>query len=315
MNRSFLKLYNNELHHLRHMAAEFAREFPKIAGRLALDSEAKDACPDPFVERLLEGVAFLTARVQLKLDAEFPQFTQSILETVYPHYLCPTPSMAVVRLEPDRKDPGPPDGFVVPRGSAMRGASNDGDTPSEFRTAHDVRLWPLEIAEARYFTRDLAQLELPHGLQARAAIRIHLRTTGGAKFKGLHLDRLPIHVRGLDEIPVSIFEQIFCKCSQVVVKMPKSVGNLCQTLPPESIHRVGLSENEALLPYAPRGFEGHRLLQEYFALPQRFLFFELTGLRPILELCDCDQIDLIIVLREAQPQLENRIEASSFDLF
>src|SRR6476660_8589153 len=117
MDRRLLNFYNIELQHLRETAAEFARAFPKIAGRLALDREAKDTCPDPFVERLLEGFAFLAARVHLKLDAEFPRFTQSILETVYPHYLSPVPSMGIVHFEPDPRDPGPEEGFLLERGT------------------------------------------------------------------------------------------------------------------------------------------------------------------------------------------------------
>src|SRR2546430_16084396 len=113
MDRRFLSHYNNELQFLRSMGAEFAHEFPKIAGRLGLDKGAKEICPDPFVERLLEGCAFLTARVQLKLDAEFPRFTQSLLETVYPHYLSPVPSMAVVRFEPDPQANQLTEGYVI----------------------------------------------------------------------------------------------------------------------------------------------------------------------------------------------------------
>src|SRR4051794_29963139 len=161
MNRTFLGLYNNELHHLREVAAEFAREFPKIAGRLALDKEAKEECPDPFVERLLEGVAYLGARVQLKLDAEFPRFTRSLLETVYPHYLCPTPSMAVVKMEPDNSS-GTPEGFLVPRGSVLHGNSSASDTVCEFRTVHDTRIWPLRVSEAKYLTRNMSELGLPN---------------------------------------------------------------------------------------------------------------------------------------------------------
>src|SRR5207302_1018203 len=137
MDRRLLNHYNIELAHLRQTAAEFAQEFPKIAGRLALDREAKEICPDPFVERLLEGFAFLTARVQLKLDAEFPRFTQAILETVYPHYLCPTPSMAVVRFEPDEQAAQIAEGFSIPRGTALKSVIGlDEHTPCEFRTAH-----------------------------------------------------------------------------------------------------------------------------------------------------------------------------------
>src|SRR6202790_5577198 len=156
MDERLLAYYNSELRFVREMAGEFAREFPKIAGRLALDREAKDICPDPYVERLLEGFAFLAARVHLKLDAEFPRFTQTLLETVYPHYLNPVPSTGVVRLEPDPREPGSDDGFLVERGTALR--SKSGETPCQFRTAHEIRLWPLRISDSKYYTRNVSEL-------------------------------------------------------------------------------------------------------------------------------------------------------------
>ena len=315
MNRTFLGLYNNELHHLREVAGEFAREFPKIAGRLALDKDAKEECPDPFVERLLEGFAYLAARVQLKLDAEFPRFTQSLLETVYPHYLCPTPSMAVVQMEPDLQSAGTPEGFAIPRGSVLRGTSSASDTSCEFRSAHDVRIWPLRVAEGKYLTRSMAELGLPDSLRGKAAIRIRLQTNAGVKLKTLELDRLPVFVRGLNETPCAIFEQIFARASHVIVRTTKANGNVCQVMPATTLKRVGLREDEALLPSAPRGFEGYRLVHEYFAMPERFLFFEFTELQQAIRKCDCEQVDLIILLKEAEPRLENVVDAESFDLF
>src|SRR5579863_1732880 len=114
MDERLLSLCNTELRHLREMAGEFAREFPKIAGRLALDRDAKEACADPYVERLLEGFAFLAARVHLKLDAEFPRFTQTLLETIYPHFLTPVPSMAVVRFDPKESEASLGPGSPIP---------------------------------------------------------------------------------------------------------------------------------------------------------------------------------------------------------
>ena len=116
MDPRLLDYYNNELLHVRETAAEFAREFPKIAGRLALEGAAE--CADPYVERLLEGFAFLAARVQLKIDAEFPTFAQHLLEMVYPGFLAPVPSMAMVRFEPELGDGGLAQGYEVPRGSS-----------------------------------------------------------------------------------------------------------------------------------------------------------------------------------------------------
>ena len=141
MDERLLAYYNAELRHLREMTGEFAREFPKIAARLALDREAKEVCPDPYVERLIEGFAFLAARVHLKMDSEFPRFTNTLLETVYPHYLSPVPSMGVVRFEPNLDDPGPENGFLLERSTALR--ANEDETSCQFRTAHEVRLWPL----------------------------------------------------------------------------------------------------------------------------------------------------------------------------
>ena len=99
MDARLLEYYNRELRYLRELGGEFARDFPKIAGRLGLDAFE---CADPYVERLLEGFAFLAARVHLKIDGEFPRFTEQLLGLVCPHYLGPTPSMAVVQFTPDR---------------------------------------------------------------------------------------------------------------------------------------------------------------------------------------------------------------------
>src|SRR3954451_15285727 len=116
MDPRLLQYYNFELQHLREMGGEFAQQFPKIAARLGMSGLE---VADPYVERLLEGVGFLAARVQLKLDAEFPRFTQSLLEIVYPHYLAPTPSMLVAQLTPDAKDPALASGPLVVRGSTL----------------------------------------------------------------------------------------------------------------------------------------------------------------------------------------------------
>jgi type VI secretion system protein ImpG len=313
MDERLLAYYNSELRHVREMAGEFAREFPKIAGRLALDRDAKEICPDAYVERLLEGFAFLAARIHLKLDAEFPRFTQTLLETVYPHYLCPVPAMGVARFEPDPREPGPEDGFLLERGTALR--SQGDETPCQFRTAQELRLWPLQIVDCRYYTRNVVELELPAAAEAKAALSIRLQTTAGKKFKELKLDRLPIFIRGADEVPIWIYEQIFARGTRVIVQPPKGSGRFREILPASTIQQIGFRESEALLPRGPRSFEGYRLLKEYFACPQRFLFFELSGLLPAVQQCDSDRLEIIIALRTAEPKLDNRVDINTFALF
>src|SRR6266571_5425416 len=158
MDPRLLQYYNLELQHLREMGAEFAQQFPKIAARLGMNGLE---VTDPYVERLLEGFGFLAARVHLKLDAEFPRFTQALLETIYPHYLAPTPSMAIVRFEIDPQQPALAAGVPIPRGTSLKSNLGKGErTPCLFQTVHEVKLLPLRVLEARYFTRDVQELNL-----------------------------------------------------------------------------------------------------------------------------------------------------------
>jgi type VI secretion system protein ImpG len=128
MDPRFLRYYERELRHVREMGGEFARDFPKIAGRLGLDTFE---CADPYVERLLEAFAFLAARVQLKVDAEFPTFTQHLLELLYPAYLAPTPSMTVVQMQPNLREGSLLEGFLVPRATSLRSRLGKNQTASE----------------------------------------------------------------------------------------------------------------------------------------------------------------------------------------
>ncbi|MBI1175993.1 type VI secretion system baseplate subunit TssF [bacterium] len=316
MDRRLLELYNTELRHVRETAAEFARDYPKIAGRLALDQDAKDACPDPYVERLLEAFAFLAARVHLKLDAEFPRFIQGLIETVYPDYLCPVPSMAIVKFEPQESEAALAGGVAIPRGTLLRSQLGKGDrTACTFSTAHEVRLLPLEVTEARYYTRDLAELNLPPELGLRAAFRIRLKKTIPNPFREIIADPLTFHLRGADEIPGQIYEQILANKSCVIIRAAGERKKSGTVLPATTIRRSGFDEDQALLPGSPRGFEGYRLLREYFAFPQRFLFFELRDFQSAWESVTDDEVDIIIGLDEADHRLEGRVDTGCFDLF
>jgi len=327
MDERLLTLYNQELQHLRETAGEFAREFPKVAGRLALDRDAKQICPDPYVERMLEGFAWLAARVHLKLDAEFPRFTQALLETVYPHYLCPVPSMAIVKFDPDPAQSALVDGVPIPRGTILRGNVAKGTlTACTFQTAHDVRLLPVRIAEAQYLVQEIASLNLPPDLPGKAALRLRLETTAPVPFKKIALDPFVFFLRGADILPSAIYEQLFAQkqtngegvlqcCMGVLLQSPSERGKTVAVLPPCCLRRIGFSEQEALLPHSPRSFEGYRLLQEYFALPQRFLFVGLNGFAASLQQANVNQLDIIFVLREPDKRLENRVNASCFELF
>jgi type VI secretion system protein ImpG len=260
-------------------------------------------------------VGFLAARVQLKIDAEFPRFTQALLETIYPHYLAPTPSMIVAQFTPDPGEPGLAKGMTVPRGSTMLSLTND-TTECEFRTAQDVALWPIEITSASFssYAPDLPQSTLPIK-NIKGWLRIGLKTLGGAKFQQLPLDRLRFYLTGPNDVVYRLYELCLSAGLGTLVLPGKGASRWHEFQPAASIQPVGFSDAEAVLPVATRSFQGYRLLQEYFAFPQRFRFVELTGLQRAVARVDGTELELAILLSRGDAALESVVNASNFALF
>lgn len=279
MDRRLLQYYERELHHVRTMGAEFAREFPKIAGRLGIEDLA---CADPYVERMLEGFAFLAARVQLKIDAEFPRFTQGLLESVFPHYLAPTPSMAVVQFTPEWNDGALMEGITVPKTTVLRspyGMGVNDRTQCEYRTSQPLKLWPVQVKSAEYYGREMGLLELPAAAEGgKSAIVLTLELPSGASASGAAIDEFTFYLRGDGSHPMRLYEQLLAHCSRVIVRPGGSMQARARTEQVTilegsgeggSIRSVGFDRAQQLLPYDARSFQGYRLLAEYFSFPQR----------------------------------------------
>jgi type VI secretion system protein ImpG len=308
-----LKYYNRELAHVREMGAEFAREYPKIAARLGLDGID---CVDPYVERLLEGFAYLAARVQLKIDAEFPTFTQNLLQVVYPHYLAPTPSMAVVQMQPDLKEPALAQGYSIPRGAMLRAnAGKEDSAPCEYRTAHECVLWPLRLTEVRYYSSAaaLAGAKATPTPSTRAGLRLSFTTTAGVPLEELQLDSLPIYLSGADELPFSIYEGVFAAATGFLIRAKDAASAISRRA--GCIERLGFGDEQGLIPYTRRSFQGYRILQEYCAFPERFLFFGLNDLRSALQSLPGTQFEIILLFNRAIPALEGTLSVDNFRLF
>ena len=315
MDPRLLRYYNQELQFMREMGAEFAQEFPKIAARLGVEGLE---CADPYVERLLEGFAFLAARVQLKIDQRFPRFTHHLLETVYPHYLAPTPAMAVVHFQPNLKEGSLADGVVIPRDSGLRSILVKGQqTPCEFRTAHDVTLWPLELVEAQYVptTATLATMGVVPGFGAKAGIRLRLRATAGLNFAKLALDRLPLFLQGSESLPMRIYEQLLANGMGLLTRPAQASEQWSGQLRRGDIRGMGFDDQAALLPTGGQAFSGYRLLHEYFAFPARFMFVELCGLAPAVCACDHNEFEVMVLLDRSDTSLSQVLDAQRFGLF
>ncbi len=194
MDPRLLDYYNRELSFIREMGQEFAQSHPKIAGRLGMKGTE---IADPFVERLIESFALLTGRIQLTMDAEFPKFSQRLLDLVYPHYLAPTPAMGIVRMHPGDTDKGLTGSFVLPRHSVVRTPVSPGQiTPCQFSTAHDVELLPLCIAHAQ-MAGQISDVRIPTGSQkVQSSLSIGFAAIGERSIQSMDFDQLPIKIAG-----------------------------------------------------------------------------------------------------------------------
>lgn len=269
--------YDRELTFIRQLALDFKARYPRVADRLALGADAQSA--DPHVERMIEAFALLTANVQVKLDDEFPELTDALLNVLYPHYLAPLPSMAVVQftLIPGAADT--PTGMTLSRDSNLTSDPIEG-VPCRFRTANDVTLWPIEVAEAKY-----REPPYPPGLEPPAELRheirsylmLRLKLVGGLPFEQLQMDRLRLYLLGEAQQTVALYESLFTELRQVIIIPENRRIEPTRLKPKECVFPVGFEPDEGLLPYPKQAFNGYRLLTEFFAYPGRFSFFDLGG--------------------------------------
>lgn len=314
MDPGLLKLYNQELAHLREVGAEFAREFPKIASRLTMDGLE---VADPYVERLLEGFAFMAARTQLKLDAEYPRFIQHLLETVYPNFLSPVPSMMVARLQPDLADPALAKGFTVPRHAVLTSEVTRGQgTRCTFRTAHEVTVWPLELVNVQYFSHapDLPLAQLPVARQVRGGLRLRLRVQGGLMAHQLPVDALSFYISAPDETALRLHELLTTATLGTWLPVDAAQAR-AQWAHADSLQQQGFADEQALLPETLRGFSGHRVLQEFAAMPQRLMFVELSQLRHRIQRIKGNEFEVVILLSKGDASLESLVDAGSLSLY
>ena len=318
MDPRLLDYYNQELIYMREMASEFARAHPKIARRLGM--QAGDVA-DPYVERIIESFCFMSARMQIKLDAEFPRFTERLLEVVYPNYVAPTPSMAVARLFPSRREGKLMEGFCVPRGSAFTARVPEGEqTACQFRSGQDVMLYPLEIIDARLtgIPPDVPSLDryVPAHTQVRGALRLRLRMTGDANIADLKgLDTLPVYLAGDEQVASHLFELLHTASVSSLIGTPGDIGRAPHAVTENAVGHEGLGPDQGLLPLTWSSFHGHNLLHEYFACPSRFYFFSLNGLEDGLRRVTGKETEIVVLLDRVPDALANLVDASRFALF
>jgi type VI secretion system protein ImpG len=334
MDREFLDLYNRELLLLYEQAGEFAEEYPGIAERLGgLVGEHTD----PMVAGLLEGAAFLAARVQLKIKHEFPEFTNNLLEQLIPNYLAPTPSAMLAKVLPPYADPKLREGYSVPRGSYLDATylERERHIACRFCLSSSITLWPFDIAGAEYYTTpgSMQALGVPVEHDVLSGLRLSLthRTTARLEdempeaesrkkpetwFAGCRTPELPIYILGAESDGVALYEQLIADCIGVYFRYLDDFGDpVIHPVPKTCISQVGFEEADALFPNDNRIFCGFDFLREYFMFPRKFLAFKLVGLLPLMPKLRSKSVDIVITFNELTSRLAAAVQPAMFSLY
>src|SRR5262245_4769779 len=280
----FNKYYQDELTYLRELGREFASAYPAIAPLLA------EKGGDPDVERLLEGVAFLTGKIRQKIDDELPEVIHSVSSLLFPHYLRQVPATSVIEFTPLPNVVR--EKLLVARNAEVGSVPVDG-VSCRFRTTQDVELVPLSVEDVRIDT----------GAQLAQSLRIELKITGGAAMAAINLSQLRFYIHGERRLQDDVRLWIGAHVDGVALCSVDAAGRdtAVVSLPGKAVKLAGFDENEGLIPYPKTVYPGFRLLQEYFTLPQKFAFFDVTGLDKIPPDKVTDRFAIIIQFRDGLP--------------
>lgn len=310
MSDELLPYYQRELAFIRKLGGEFAEAHPKIAGRLRMGA---DVAEDPHVARLIESFAYLNARTRHKLEDDFPEITEAMLGVLYPHYLAPIPSAAIVRFSLDSSQSELTAGHAIDAGSTLETEPIDGQ-PCRFRTSYPVKLWPVELKAATCKGHPFAAPPTRLAGDAVAAVRLQLETfSPKLTFAQLPLGKLRFFLSGQSQYVHDLYELLMNNALGVVLASSADDKNPI-VLGKDSLQPVGFERDEGLLEYSPRSFLGYRLLSEYFAFPEKFLFFDIAGLSPDALAKIGNWLEIFILLNRHRPDVEKNVTKETFQL-
>jgi type VI secretion system protein ImpG len=310
--------YERELRYVNLLTQEFARRHPNAAKRLGLEATGSS---DPYVQRLLQTFALLAGRTHAKIEDEYPELSDGLLEFLYPHFLAPIPSMTMLQFDADPARVQAPTGFTMQAGNMVDAATEP--VACRFRTVYPVTLWPIRINRASFRVPPF-----PAGLQpppdTAAAVRIELECVGELPFSQLKLDFLRFFLNGDPQVVADLYEVLLNNALQVVLVPDRGAGKGPIVLAPESwLHTVGFQREEGLLPYPENARMAYRLLTEFFTFPAKFQFVELrrraAAVAPPLSAQFASQafgrkFEMIIFCSKTLKSLEQGVDTETFRL-
>lgn len=318
MDERLLRLYERELRFLREGASEFAQTYPKVASHLCLDSEHN---PDPSVERLLEGLGFLTARIQLQMESEFPQFTRNLLDRVQPQSVLPLPSMAVVQFTPDIHQGSLVNGFRIPANTALSAFADISgrNVRCDWRSMQPVTLWPLEVESAEYLASASLLSGMPDRLagEAHSAVRLRLKTTAGTLFSQLSLEELCLYLGRQDTPALTVHEALLSRTVGIVARPVGTNPSWCEFIEPGHLRQIHVEsmDDTQQTGRSLGGSAGFALLRRFLAFPESQRFIHLSGLGAAVRRCNEESLELVFLLAPLSNPLPLDLDRSFFSLF
>ncbi len=294
MNKTLSSYFQHELDHLRHNGKAFAAAHPKLASHLKINDPRHT---DPFVQQLLEGVSFLTAKLQQQIDQQSEQVCNELIQAIYPHYAQPMPASSIVQLLPSKQLS---QAHLIKKGSELQTESNT-DHPCRFQTCFNTLLYPLEIVS---LTLNHAQAE-QQGTESVMTMRLST-SKKDITWHQLSIDSLRFYIDlELDDASL-LYQALQQNLAMITVNQQPTTMK---------ITAVGFSEQESLLPYPEQSFQGYRLVSEFFTLPEKFLFFDLQGLHQLpSDLGDGQEILLAFHLKQTLHGISKKIDQQTLKL-
>lgn len=312
MSQDLLRYYESELTFIRQLAGEFAEKYPKVAGRLDIHSGEST---DPHVERLIQAFAMLTGRIRHKIEDEFPEVVESLLNVTYPHYLRPRPPMAIAQFQFDPQQSRPSEAVKIDAGSVLH-TKPAGGAVGTFRTCYPVTVWPIKVVGATLGSVSAAGVGNAHA-GAAYVLRLQIDALGPAPMEALKIDRLRFFLNGEGSPLYRLHELLLAHAIGAQVR-PRRGSDPIRPLPANCVQAVGFEAHEGLLPYPDRSFLGYRLLEEYFIFPQKFLFADFNlgegKLDGMGSGCDLLVFFRDSELREHLPAISQAVKAGTFEL-
>jgi len=313
MRDDLLQYYERELAFLRRMGARFADEYPKVASRLQLEP---NKCEDPHVERLLQGFAFLAARTRLRIDDDAPELSEGLLDVMSPQYVRPVPSMSIAQFHLDPEQGKLTSGLDIPKDTPLY-SRPVGGAPCRFRTCYDTTLWPVNVEEASWGAPQGLRPPVRSG-EAIASVRLVLRCAPELTFQDLEATSFRFYLDASAEEAATLYELLLSRTARILIRDPAKGGKgEPLVLPPSCVRPVGFGEDEGMLPFPRRSLLAYRLLLEYFAFPEKYFFFDLTGLERLSAAGFGERAEVLFLIRSFERQervatLESGVTARTF---